>query len=79
MDRKYINIGLPEDKLIEECAEVIQALIKVKRFGLFGINPLTNISNNDKIKSELDDLEYAIEKYRDELKIQEIHKELNHE
>ena len=68
MDKKYVNIGLPEDKLIEECAEVIQALIKIKRFGIDSINPLTNISNLHRIKSELADLEYAIDKYRDTLK-----------
>ena len=79
MDKKYVNIGLPEDKLIEECAEVIQALIKIKRFGIDSINPLTNISNLHRIKSELADLEYAIDKYRDTLKVQEIQKEINHE
>jgi NTP pyrophosphatase (non-canonical NTP hydrolase) len=63
MNENFINIGQPEDKLIEECSELIQAIIKAKRFGLFNINPLTNISNIDRIKSELADVEYAIEKY----------------
>ena len=34
MDERFVNIGKAEDKVIEECAEVIQAIVKIKRFGL---------------------------------------------
>ena len=37
----YSKVGKPEDRLVEECAEVIQAITKIKRFGLNGHNPDT--------------------------------------
>lgn len=65
MKKKYVNIGLPEDKLIEECAEVIQAITKIKRFGLNNFHPDRPDSNNkDEVLEELMDLEYAIKEYR---------------
>ncbi|MCL2160700.1 MAG: hypothetical protein FWH56_02260 [Betaproteobacteria bacterium] len=36
---EYKNIGTPIDRLIEEMAELTQALIKIKRFGLFNNHP----------------------------------------
>ena len=48
------------DKAIEECAEVLQILMKIKRFGLYDVHPVLNISNYDMMMSEMNDLENAI-------------------
>ncbi len=42
--------------LIEECAEVIQAISKIKRFGEDTINSETNVSNKMALTKELADL-----------------------
>lgn len=48
------------DKAIEECAEVLQILMKIKRFGLYEVHPGLNISNYDMMISEMNDLDNAI-------------------
>ena len=48
------------DKAIEECAEVLQILMKIKRFGLYDVHPVFNISNYDMMMSEMNDLDNAI-------------------
>ena len=48
------------DKAIEECAEVLQILMKIKRFGLYDVHPILNISNYDMMMSEMNDLDNAI-------------------
>ena len=52
----------PEDKLIEECAELIQALCKFKNFGPQITDPITGVYYNNllQIKSEIADVECAI-------------------
>jgi NTP pyrophosphatase (non-canonical NTP hydrolase) len=42
--------------LTEECAEVIQAISKISRFGADTINSETGISNNAALRKELADL-----------------------
>lgn len=37
--KEHKHIGDPMDCLAEECAEVIQILMKIKRFGLEATNP----------------------------------------
>lgn len=48
------------DKAIEECAEVLQILMKIKRFGLYDIHPALNISNYDMMMVKMNDLDDAI-------------------
>lgn len=45
----------------EECAEVIQAISKCFRFGMFDIHPTTNKSNIDSLEEEVGDLLCMIE------------------
>ena len=40
----------------EECAEVIQAVSKVFRFGMDDVHPTTNKSNRDSLEEEVGDL-----------------------
>lgn len=58
MKSVYKDIGTVEDKFVEECGECLQALSKVKRFGIRNFNP--NISNGNcngyALLSELQDL-----------------------
>ena len=42
--------------LAEECAEVIQAVTKIQRFGMETVNPLNNISNIESLTTECGDL-----------------------
>ena len=47
-DPRYAQIGEPAEKLIEECAELIKALCKARRFGWLNHHPekplsLTNL------------------------------------
>jgi NTP pyrophosphatase (non-canonical NTP hydrolase) len=68
MHDNFVNIGLPEDKVIEECAEVIQAITKIKRFGLFNHHPdRPDTTNLDEVLSEIKDLENALILYKEEL------------
>lgn len=47
--------------LMEECAEVIQAISKCQRFGLNNIKPLTDKTNKDHLTEELGDLAAMID------------------
>ena len=62
MDEKY----LPKDfngkllQVVEECGEVIQAVCKLKKFGIENYHPLMNTNNGENLLSELHDLKHAI-------------------
>ncbi len=45
----------------EECAELIQAIAKARRFGLDGVHPETGDRNRDAIEREAGDVVSAIE------------------
>lgn len=42
--------------LIEECAEVIQQVSKIKRFGLNDVHPSRNVSNREELVQEIGDV-----------------------
>lgn len=52
------------DKLIEECAEVIHAASKAKRFGMSNWHPETKRKNSDVLLDEIMDVGKAIEDAR---------------
>lgn len=60
---KYENVGTPETCLIEECSELIKAICKADRFGLFAFHCMTGISNYDAIIEEIADVKKRIEQY----------------
>ncbi len=68
MSKKYEHIGKPEDRVIEECAEVIHAICKAKRFGIENCHPDTpKICNAQLILSEVEDLEKVLQSYKPHL------------
>lgn len=68
MDKKYIDIGNLDDKVIEECSEVIKAICKIKRFGLLNHHPAFPDRNNlIDVLDEIIDLRYALDKYEESL------------
>ena len=66
-DPKYMNIGVPEDLVIEECSELIQSIIKAKRFGWHTINPKTGHDNIFRVESEMNDVLYQMHKLENKL------------
>jgi len=55
-DPLYEHIGDPLTCLAEECAEVIQAVMKIQRFGIDSVNPKTGVSAKDALNLEISDL-----------------------
>jgi len=66
VDNKYKNIGSVEDRLIEECSELIQAICKAKRFGYDKSHPDRLESTNlIEIWDEIMDVQNVIEEFRE--------------
>ena len=63
-DTKYQAIGSIEDRVVEECSEVIQAICKAQRFGILNFHPETKRQNVYQIADEIQDLERVLEEYR---------------
>ena len=72
--------------LQEECAEVIQCVSKIKRFGLTNTQPASGMLNLQILINELNDLLAVVEmleedglpKMRDEIKIQNKKQKVKH-
>jgi len=59
----YNHIGEPEDRLVEEVGELLQALGKAKRFGWFAYHPEhPDKCNMTDVKEEMDDVVEVMEK-----------------
>lgn len=56
---QYKSQGPASVRLIEECAEVQQAMTKVLRFGLLNFYPDTNITNREQVLLEMQDVVIA--------------------
>jgi hypothetical protein len=59
---KYKNTGTEEDKLIEECSELIKAICKARRFGYDNFHPLSTPEDTNRVNvlSEMIDVECCI-------------------
>lgn len=54
---EYRHTGDTADRIVEECGEVLQAVIKGKRFGWNSFHPNTpDISNLQQLSMEIDDV-----------------------
>lgn len=58
-DTSYCDQGTPAIKLIEECAELIQAVTKGERFGWDSCHPDSDITNYEQLKHEYMDINRA--------------------
>lgn len=68
-DPAYRDIGSVVIRVIEECAELQQALCKAERFGWFNGHPdYPTRTNLDDVKSEMDDVVGAIERLEEHLR-----------
>lgn len=65
MHTKYKDIGQPDDVLIEECAELIHAIAKAKRFGWDNFHPDNpTVSNAQRVLDEMEDVQIRIKELR---------------
>ena len=65
LDNKEMNLNL----LQEECAELIQAVSKIRRFGLRFQNPLTNETNRESLIQELEDVQIFMDAVKEDYEI----------
>ena len=66
---EYKHIGDPADRIIEECGEVLQAVIKGKRFGWENYHPdKPDVSNLQQLSLEINDVFEAFKDLQKKLK-----------
>jgi len=65
-DKRFKHIGDPFDNLAEECAEVIQVLMKIRRFGMFNHHPDKPKYYNNKMAllDEMQDVQVRIDEVK---------------
>ncbi len=61
MHSKYQKTGDIFDKTIEECAELIHIICKIKRFGIDNCHPETRVTNKDHLRLEIFDVRKRLE------------------
>lgn len=64
---KYSKIGNIEDRLVEECSELIQAVCKANRFGWTLCHPKTMKTNARQALEEIEDVERCIAEIKPKL------------
>lgn len=64
----YEGIGSVEDRLVEECSELIQAICKARRFGWLNFHPNNpNLNNADDVLLEIEDVEKVFAQIKPQL------------
>ncbi len=63
----YKKIGSVEDRVQEECAELIQAISKVKRFGWWRHPTKGGLYNFEEVEREINDVELSIKELKEKL------------
>lgn len=66
-DSKYVAIGSVEDRVIEECSEVIKAICKAQRFGYDNFHPERKRANVYEIADEIQDLKRVLDEYGEKI------------
>ncbi|MDP2815076.1 MAG: hypothetical protein Q8O19_00170 [Rectinemataceae bacterium] len=62
-DPKYKDVGTPVQRLVEECGELLQAVMKAERFGWFNHHPdRPERTNFDEVMLEMNDLTEAYQR-----------------
>jgi hypothetical protein len=65
----YIATADRKDHVIEECAELTQAICKARRFGWFNYHPdRPGTTNYDDVILEMDNVVQAIERLQEEMR-----------
>lgn len=62
----YKHIGTSAMRLVEECSEVIKAVMKIERFGYYYENPQTGKMFIDELEEEIHDVLEAWDDYWDD-------------
>lgn len=68
MNARYEKYGLPEDHVIEECSELIKAIIKCRRFGNKSRHPRKKVMNYKLVLDEMKDVEKTIRRLRKQMR-----------
>jgi NTP pyrophosphatase (non-canonical NTP hydrolase) len=66
MHEQFVKYGTPATKLVEECAELIQAICKGERFGYDDRNPLIENAPTcrERVVEEIADVENALSNFK---------------
>lgn len=69
MHKEYSSFGDEYTKTIEELAELIQAITKIQRFGLYSYNPEDRhkVTNLKHVLEEISDVENALANLKDRI------------